>query len=52
MLELTVTPKKLAVPNTEGSHTGLNLKIMSILSQTQNLNYGKEKVLPCQGSVC
>ena len=43
MLELTVSPKKLAVPNTEGSHTGRNLKIMSILLQTQNLNYRKEK---------
>ena len=43
MLELTVIPKKLAVPNTEGSHTGLNIKIMSILLQTQKSKLHKRK---------
>ena len=44
MFELTVTPKKLAVPNMEGSHMGLNLKIMPILlDKHKNLNYRKEE---------
>ena len=40
------------MPNTEGSHTGLNVKVMSILLQIPKIyTTEKKKFLPCQGSV-